>query len=326
MSPDLPLSPSRGVGAVRRILILRSFPPFAHLTPDILASVAQYAHERTFSPQVHIHHEDTPVTGIHFLIDGEVEMRRHGRSLRKLGPRSAVGGLGLFAQEPEGYECIALRETTTLEVHADDVQDVFEDHFALMRAALRGLAREILDVRPRLGDAAGFVSDSAPPSPAPSHELDLVERMVFIRRALTFGEGRLDAIADLAREAEEVHYEPGTRLWAAGDPADHVLQVVSGTVECATEEGEQRFRLGQDRTLGGLDAMAERPRWYTARADDEVVALRIDSETLFDVFEDDAEMARDFLRLLARDLLRLYERAADLEGPARLSQPGGPDS
>lgn len=311
---------------MRRILILRSFPPFAHLTPDVLASVARYARERTFSAGVRIHREDTPVTGIHFLVEGEVEVRRHGRSLLTLGPRSAVGGLGVFAQESEGYECTALRETVTLEIHADDVQDVFEDHFALTRAALHGLAGEILDVRHRLGDAAGFVSDSASSSPAPSHELDLVERMVFIRRALTFGEGRLDAIADLAREAEEVRCEPGTRLWTAGDPADHVLQIVSGTVECSTEAGQQRFRLGRDRTLGGLDTMAERTRWYTASANDEMVALRIDGETLFDVFEDDAEMARDFLRLLARDLLGLYERAADLEGPARLSHPGGSES
>lgn len=320
MSPDLPIGPSHAIGNVRRLLVLRSFPPFAEVSPDVLAAVAQYARERSFGRGAQIYREGSPVTGIHFIVDGEVEMRRHGRALRTLGPRSAVGGLGVFAQEPEGYDCISLTDTLTLEIGADDLQDIFEDHFVLVRASLRGLAHEILTARRRLGTDAGYSTHLEPSPACPAHELDLVERMAFIRRAMSFARSRLDAVADLAREADEIRHQAGEVLWRQGDPSDHILQLVCGSVECTSEGAEHRFRLGPGHTVGGLDALAETSRWYTATTLNEVVSLRIPSEALFDVFEDNADMARDFLRLIARDLIRLYEQAADMDA-SRLSRP-----
>lgn len=324
MSLEGAIGPSHGIGSVRRLLVLRSFPPFASVTPDVLAAVAEYARERSFAEGEHISREGKPINGIHFIVHGEVEMGRHGRALRTLGPRSAVGGLGVFAEEPEGYDCVALRDTVTLEIAADDIQDIFEDHFVLVRASLQGLAQEILEVRRRLGPTAGYVSEIGESPACPAHELDLVERMAFIRRAMSFARSKLDAVADLAREAKEIRCDPGETLWKEGEASDHVLQLVCGSLDCTSQDGRHAFRLGPGHTAGGLDAVGEVPRWYTATTREQVVGLRIQTETLFDVFEDNAEMARDFLRLIARDLIQLYEEAADLDVTPRFSaaQPG----
>jgi CRP-like cAMP-binding protein len=305
---------SAGVGRMQRLLVLRTFGPFAELPPEELTAVAEYTRERYFPKGGYIYREGQPVTAIQFIVHGEVELRSRGRKLRQLGPRSAVGGLGVFAREPEGYACIARENTTTLEISADDMRDIFEDHFPLLRATFRGLARDILDARREAGSRAGFPERVPASVSCPARALDLVERTAFLRRSMPFARTQIDALVELAREATEVRFDPAHRLWSQGEASDYALLLICGSVHCAVDDNGQRFELGAGDSVGSLDALADRPRSYTATTEEPVVALQIETETLYDVFEDHFEMATDFLRTLARNLLELYEEGAGDEG------------
>jgi len=61
--------------------------------------------------------------------------------------------------------------------------------------------------------------------------------------------------------------------------------------------------------------MAERPRLYQAVTKTPVVALQGNVENLIDTFEDNFEMAMDYLAVMSRWLLELLEKYAsgDLE-------------
>jgi hypothetical protein len=62
--------------------------------------------------------------------------------------------------------------------------------------------------------------------------------------------------------------------------------------------------------------MAERPRWFTASTETKVTALQGNIEGLIDVFEDNFEMAMDYLAVMARAQIRLLELHGSPTGPA----------
>jgi hypothetical protein len=67
--------------------------------------------------------------------------------------------------------------------------------------------------------------------------------------------------------------------------------------------------------VGAVEATADRPRFYDAVTETEVVALQGSNEALIDVFEDNFEMAMDYLAVLARFMLRVIEARLPLESP-----------
>jgi CRP-like cAMP-binding protein len=141
---------------------------------------------------------------------------------------------------------------------------------------------------------------------APS-ELGIVERAMFVRRLMTYGSARVEALAELAREMAVVRVPAGTALYDIGDAAPYSLLVYSGVVSCETKTAQQ-FRLGPDSVVGGIDSIAAEPRWYRAVAETDLVALRADTAHLMDVIEDHPDMGLDMLRSAARILAELQDR------------------
>ncbi len=305
------------VGQVQRMLLLRTFPAYAQLSPEHLAVLAAYTRQRFYRAGEHLSREGRPATSIHFVVSGEVELWRSGAEVRRLGPKSVVGGLSAFAREPQGYDAVARTETVALEMHVDDSLDIFEDHFALLKTVLRAISAEVLRTRKRMGPSAGFGHAEVYEGPSPERPLDLVERMARLRKSISFAESRLDAIAELAREAREERHPPGAVLWREGERMDSFCVLASGIVTCASRETGQQFRFGAGDAVGALDAMAALPRWYTATVTDDAVLLRIECETMFDLFEDHFELATDVLAMMARSILASYDVAAEESEEAR---------
>ena len=154
-------------------------------------------------------------------------------------------------------------------------------------------------------------------------ELDLVERIFFIRQGPIFGRASINALAEVSRAMSEVQFEAGTPLWSDGDPSGWLLLLVDGTIRCTL--GRESFRFGPGMPPGGLESLAEWPRWYTAVTETPVRALHGHMETLLDVFEDNFEMASDYLAVVCKGLLDALERLAEPDDEAELQRLYGCD-
>ena len=88
--------------------------------------------------------------------------------------------------------------------------------------------------------------------------------------------------------------------------------MIAGRVDCRSEETGQTFQFGPGDVVGVLDASGAVPRWYEARVASDMVALRIEVETLFDIFEDQFDLAMDLVALMAGAILRFYDDQARL--------------
>ncbi|HWM89080.1 MAG TPA: cyclic nucleotide-binding domain-containing protein [Kofleriaceae bacterium] len=300
---------------LERMMLLRSFPQLAEIPPVHLAAMAELAEEEFFPAGAEILAEDRAVQQIHYVLEGAVELRRRGRPTRRLGSRSVLGGLAVLAGTSDQPQVVAVEDTTTFSFTQEDQLDVFEDNFELLVGVIRAVAGEFIDARRAAGPGAGFEGD-AEGAPIPGQPLGLVEKLAVLRRSVPFGEARLEALAEVARESPERRFAAGERIWSAGDPAGHGLMMVAGVVEGVAEGGRQRFRFSSRSVVGGLDSLAGRPRWFEATALTETVGLVVPTGALLDLFEDHVDMAMDLLRVMAGGILALRAQI-DGDKPAR---------
>jgi CRP-like cAMP-binding protein len=314
---------ARLAGRVERVLALRSFPGLAEVDPKHLALLADIARERVFPKGTALIVPGTPVPAMHLVRQGSVQVLVDRIPRRSYGAGAIIGGIAALTRDPKGQHVVAATETRTFEIDKDDFTDVLEESFSLLHSVLRGMLRAARDARRSIPVDAGFSAIPLTEEPArASSELGIVERAMFVRRLQTYGSARVEALAELAREMTVLRVSAGTELFRAGDPAPYSLLVYSGVVSCETDTG-QRFRLGPDSVVGGVDSISFDPRWYHATAETNLVALRADTEHLMDVIEDHPDMGLDMLRSAARILAELQarvDRSTDSTPPPPLSR------
>jgi CRP-like cAMP-binding protein len=311
---DIPELSERRGGGLERVMLLRSFGPFRAIAPAHLVGLAELTTDRFFPAGATIHGAGAAVEEIHYLIDGEVEVRRSGRTPRRLGPRSIIGGLAALAGVQDTADVVAVRDATTLCLQREDQFDLFDEDFELLVQAVRAVTGAFLDARRSAQRRSRSRLRDAPTGPA-RQSLDLIEKLMQFRRgALCKGAG-VEELARLARESPEVHFAAGEPIWASGEPGTSHLLVVSGMIRGVSigAAGEQRFSLTSGSVAGALDSLAVRPRWFGATALTDVCAVEVQAGTVFDVFEDHVGMALDVLRVLATGALNLRDGQTPLD-------------
>jgi CRP-like cAMP-binding protein len=306
---------AQAVAPLERLLHLKKLPALATLPSTELTAIAEYMTERFFPKGGLVYRDGEPIGAVYFLLEGEIAVRRRGRELGHMGPGSPVGGLGLFARDEEGVEATAVTDTLALELDADAILEIFEDRFPILLHVVQDSSRRLIDLVASLGLDPGDGAPALEPLPESKPELDLVERIFQLRRIPLFQKGNINALAELSRGLAQVRFEPRTLLWRAGEPSQSIFLILSGTVGVRVPPGGRGFRVGPGFPMGALEAVAETPRWYDAATETAVVALQGSEEGLLDLFEDNFEMAMDYLAVMSRWLLELLERFAsgDLE-------------
>lgn len=297
------------VPMVQRSLLLKTFPGFAHLSASDLGLLASVTKECFFERGTVILTPGVPVTRFYLLVEGAVQMYDNGEPTQLLGGRSAVGGLASLTQDPKGAHAVVTEDCLALEVDREDMADVFEDSFQILLGVLKALARTLRDLQIGLGGGAVIENASSFSPVDPKRCLGLVERMFLLRQTVSFGNMDIEALAEVAADANEVRPNPGDKLWSVGETADYSLMVLAGELRAETEDGKS-WKMGPGYVVGGVDTLADAPRLYDAYAVGEVVALRLDGSSMVDMLEDHTETAMDMVRNLAAGVTNMVARLA----------------
>jgi CRP-like cAMP-binding protein len=299
----------RLVPALERMLHIKRIPMLAGLANPDVATIAEVVRERVFRRGAVVFREGERVGSVHFVVRGLLGTFRQGLKVAEVGPGAGVGALALFARDPLGSQVVAESETLTLELDADAVWEVLEDRFPILHHILRETSRRAIDLlaRFRLDPTAGI--PECPLEPRDSDDIDLVDRILFLRRMSVFERSSISALAELGRAMAQVRFEAGTALWQEGEPSPNVYLVRRGFVR-ARSAGGLAFRAGPGFALGALEALGDVPRWHEAVTETPVVALQGHVGVLVDVFEDNFEMAMDYLAVIAQSTLRVLDWSA----------------
>jgi len=312
------LETPRLLSPLERMLHLKRVPMLSGLPGSDVAVIADAASERFFPKGAVVFREGEPVGSVHFVVQGALATVRRGARVGRVGPGAGVGGLGVFARDPLGSQVVADEDTLTLELEADAVSEVLEDHFPILHHILREMSRRAIDLvtRFRLDPGAG-IPECTVDSPQ-TGDIDLVSRIFFLRGMTVFQRSSITALAEMARAMAQVRFEPGTLVWREGEPSPGIFLIRSGRLR-ATGSSGVAFRPGPGFPLGALEALGEVPRWYEAVTETPVVALQGHMGVLVDVFEDNFAMAMDYLAVIAQSTLRILDWTA-----ARGEEPPGP--
>ena len=296
----------RAGGQIERILYLKQLPVIGTLPSSDLVLVADRMRERFFKKGDWLLRESEPVRAFYAVLDGNLHVSRGGNTIGHTRAGGIVGGFAIIGRDPRGLSVRAEADTLALEVEADAVFDILEENFSIMHHVLRDIAQQLIDLIKRQPNPWAHVPILPDPGMARGGELDLVERIFFMRQSSPFRNSSINALAELSRGLTEVHPEPGTTLWKTGDPAGFVSLIVSGEVTCTIPGGIPQ-QLGPGTPLGSIEATAESPRWYDAVTRTQVTALNGPVGTMIDMFEDNFGMAMDYTALMARWLMDTFE-------------------
>jgi CRP-like cAMP-binding protein len=304
--------PDPGVTPVERLLALKLVAPFSSLPPDDLALLIDRAKPRFLDEGDVLVAEGVPLDAIHLLLSGSLSEERNGQPWAVRTPYELVGGVDALAQSGERLVVRATQPTETLELDRTTLLEICLDRFGILATVASGVAAMEIAARRRLGAAAGYdrASDAARAPLLAGGTLDLAAIVEQLHAVAPLGGTPIHTLVYAAGEGTAVTLEPGHVLWRAGDPADHVVLVLSGRVDCVTPDETQRFSLGAGEVAGLLDALALVPRWCDATAATRVVGLRLPIATLLDILEDDPETAVAALVRLAKATARLVDAVA----------------
>jgi CRP-like cAMP-binding protein len=297
---------TRRIGSIERLLHFKKIPTLGMLSAQDLSALSEQAQERFFPEGSQLLREGEPVHAVYFVVEGKVRLRRNGMLLGEVGPGSGVGALAVLARDDQGLDAVALADTMTLELESDALLEVLEDNFSILRHLLREISRRLIDTASQVRRVDPVVL--APPA---GRDLDLVERIIFLRQAAPFRRASINALAELARGMTELQFQQGVTLWEEGEPARILYMIVSGQVACTSPTRGLEFSLGPGTPVGAVESVADVPRWYRAVTATPLVALSGDVDGLFDVIEDNFEMGLDYLSVMSQWLISLLQRKAE---------------
>lgn len=316
------VAPQRAKGsAVETLLYLKRMPVLGSLPTPELTHLAEVVRERFVSKGTVLLRDGEPTAAAYAVVDGTLHVSRGGRDIGHTRAGGVVGGYTILSRDPRGIGAVAETDAMVLELGADALHEIFEEHFGILHHVLRHVCSRLIDTLLKHPIVWTVVPSST--TAAPDGELDLVQRIFFIRQSAPFRRASINALAELSRGFSEARYEAGATLWKAGEPSGWVALLVSGQATFTTTTGTV-LPAGPGTPLGALESNAERPRFYDLVADTPLVVLHGQVQTLVDVFEDNTDMAMDYMAVMARWLMDGLERAS--QGEAALARIHGCDA
>lgn len=249
--------------------------------------------------------EGDPSAHQYFVVSGEVSMTAPGLPTWTFRDRAIVGTTDLMLQRPHTRTATAAAPTHLLELSGSALFSLLEDSFDFARRVLKGFAFGVWTLRQRPKPLGGF--DEPQGEIAVGHtRLDIVERMLLLRRVPLLRRAGMQALATLAEASSERILRVGENLFARGKQRElHV--VASGQIEAmrASPDIVGRFRHGAmvcdaeafDDT-GAFEAQATHPS----------SVISISLEDYFDVLEEQSTMTHSAIRAFAEESERLLNR------------------
>lgn len=310
----------RQLEVTERILRLRTVPTLRTLPASVIAQLAASLRTVTFKRGDVLLHEDEPPRSFYLVTTGTVTLRRKGKRIGTVRAPGGVGFLAYMARQVGGTSAVAESYVETLEVQADAMDEVFEDHFAVLLGHIRWVAERLI-AENKANTPAPFVPPVVPfDKLIGDGELGIVERIFLLRRMNAFTTANVNSISTLARKMVELRLPAGTVLWREGDPSHHSYFIVKGMLSLRWNEGKTTQQIGPGYVVGGAESLVGLPRWNQLTTEEPVVALRGTREGLIDLFEDDHELALKFLSFMATLLVTIWDRKAE-EGITSVGSP-----
>ena len=127
--------------------------------------------------------------------------------------------------------------------------------------------------------------------------LTIIEKVIFLKSVDIFEHATVEQLGRIAELTEEVHFEPGETIFQEGELGDAFYLLLSGRV-FIEKNGNTLREIMEKEAFGTLEVLDFHPRAVTARAVDQVRALKLNGQEFHDLLSLDIEMVEAVFRML----------------------------
>ena len=304
------------VSPVERALFLKAQEYLEGVSSSVLAALASYTEERVYHAGELIRKEGGSLDRIIFLGQGTVQVEfasGAGGAVREIQAPGAIGLAHHFAGAGNPPRIRALTDALCLEMRADDLDQILEDHFSLLIQMCRTSCHHAVEsakaLREKRPDLQGFVESASAQTPI---DLDLVARLARLKQAPFWAETNLGVLAELVRREPPQKIDAGQALWQEGESIDRMVVVLDGRFRSCGRYGQVNASSGA--TLGAYELFLEGDRFEGWIAEVPSRVIPIPRDLFIDLLEDHFEFAQGFLSLASSYIIECWaiagERAA----------------
>jgi CRP-like cAMP-binding protein len=129
------------------------------------------------------------------------------------------------------------------------------------------------------------------------NNLTTIEKVIFLKSVDIFEHATIEQLGRIAGLTEEVHFKPGEIIFEEGQPGDAFYLLLSGQV-LIEKNGNPLREMKEKEAFGTLEVLDFHPRAVTAKAIDQVRALKLNGQEFHDLLSLDIEMVQAVFRML----------------------------
>jgi CRP/FNR family cyclic AMP-dependent transcriptional regulator len=127
--------------------------------------------------------------------------------------------------------------------------------------------------------------------------LTIIEKVIFLKSVDIFEHATVEQLGRIAGLTKEVHFEPGETIFKEGELGDAFYLLLSGRV-FIEKNGNTLREIKEKEAFGTLEVLDFHPRAVTAKAVDQVRALKLNGQEFHDLLSLDMEMVEAVFRML----------------------------
>jgi CRP-like cAMP-binding protein len=133
-----------------RMEVLAGVPLFAGLSNRQLQEIARGCTSRRWPSNCVVVPEDTKAEVCYIIVEGTVDVRRHSRTIARLGPGEFFGEIALLDPGPRSATVTTTTEMTSLELSRQSFLRVAGDKPAILLRMLEALAKRLRETTEKL--------------------------------------------------------------------------------------------------------------------------------------------------------------------------------
>ena len=127
--------------------------------------------------------------------------------------------------------------------------------------------------------------------------LSTIEKVIFLKSVDIFEHATVEQLGRIAGLTQEVHFDPGETIFTEGELGDAFYLLLSGRV-FIEKNGNTLREMKEKEAFGTLEVLDFHPRATTAKALDQVRALKLNGQEFHDLLSLDIEMVQAVFRML----------------------------
>lgn len=123
-------------------------PLFAGIPERQLKQIAKFAKVRDIPPDTFVVKHGEKGIGFYLILEGQVQVRRSGRTIARLGPGEFFGELALFDDRSRSADVVTAGPTRVVVLSRWEFWGFANEHPSVLRTILQEMARRLQETAP----------------------------------------------------------------------------------------------------------------------------------------------------------------------------------